>query len=587
MPSPSGFWKSSLLGLGALAHLRDGIVMIDSTIDTPLPMPLALNVALLSQPDRLSRWEAELLRAIAGVAGLYLILLRIEGSSALGSRRRILRDRCSAHRGRSLRDPAAEELPRDLRQVFVRDSEIPAALADVNPDVVIDLTGRAAIARLASSPRYGRWSLELTDSPAGGDTRRTSDVIPRSGVAIVSMVAQVEPLPVVLREAALPVVPYSYVKTLLVLQRATVRWPADCLAWLRDYGSLPASPPSEVQAQTPFAPIASRRARPPLRAAARTKAHNALEWVRHLVDHLLWSDMWAVGVAHADIAAFVEGAQERIEWLPESGQTSTYHADPFGIVTNSATTTILAESFDYSVGRGTLQSLQVRAGGRTEWSADLNLAVGTHISYPYLLCNDDAIYCVPETHQAREIALYRATSFPLVWEKDTVLVADFAGVDPTIVQVAGRWWLFATDHDADAWSVLHAWWATGLRGPWHPHARNPIKVDARSSRPAGTPYVSSRRLLRPAQDNSSSYGARIVVNRVTSLSPTRFAEDPVAVVEPSSSWPWPNGIHTITALGHETLFDAKKRAIVPVASFHKAIVLLRLAYRSLTSRSGG
>ena len=62
-------------------------------------------------------------------------------------------------------------------------------------------------------------------------------------------------------------------------------------------------------------------------------------------------------------------------------------------------------------------SLEVNADGGGGWSDNLNLVNGIHTSYPYVVIDDGAIYCVPETHQAREIALYRATSFPVTWEK--------------------------------------------------------------------------------------------------------------------------------------------------------------------------
>jgi hypothetical protein len=85
-----------------------------------------------------------------------------------------------------------------------------------------------------------------------------------------------------------------------------------------------------------------------------------------------------------------------------------------------------------------------------------------------------------------------------------------------------------------------------------------VKEDIRSSRPAGTPFFHEGELIRPAQDCSKTYGGRIVLNRVTRLTPTKFEEQQVAVVDPLTDSPYPNGIHTLSAVGNFTMLDAKR-----------------------------
>ena len=61
---------------------------------------------------------------------------------------------------------------------------------------------------------------------------------------------------------------------------------------------------------------------------------------------------------------------------------------------------------------------------------------------------------------------------------------------------------------------LHIWWSDDLFGQWRPHAANPVKIDARSARPAGTPFVHAGTLYRPAQDCSHTYGGAVAICRV-------------------------------------------------------------------------
>jgi len=99
----------------------------------------------------------------------------------------------------------------------------------------------------------------------------------------------------------------------------------------------------------------------------------------------------------------------------------------------------------------------------------------------------------------------------------------FGGIDPTVVRHDGRWWMFCTNPDAPN-HELHAFHAQRLAGPWIAHARNPVKVDVRSARPAGTPFYAAGALHRPAQDCGGGYGRRVVINRVDALTPTEFDE---------------------------------------------------------------
>jgi hypothetical protein len=136
-------------------------------------------------------------------------------------------------------------------------------------------------------------------------------------------------------------------------------------------------------------------------------------------------------------------------------------------------------------------------------------------------------------------------------------VDGIAAADSTVFRHDGRWWLLCIDVDRSD-DTLCAWHATSLRGPWLPHAANPLKTDTRNTRPAGTPFVHAGKLYRPAQDNSRTYGGRVVINEIVRLSPSEFAERVVRVIPPFHSSPYPAGFHTLSAFGDWTLIDGKR-----------------------------
>lgn len=261
---------------------------------------------------------------------------------------------------------------------------------------------------------------------------------------------------------------------------------------------------------------------------------------------------WNIGVVREPISIFLEsGAKPKIEWLtPLHGKSL---ADPFAIVQNHRTH-ILCEEFDSRTLKGRIVTFELRGNLASE--TRIVLEEPFHVSYPYLIDHDDEIFLVPETYQAQEIRLYKAAHFPHDWTMVDVLISDFAGIDPTIFQHEDRWWLMCTYARSSA-DTLFAWYADDLFGPWQAHATNPIKIDAGSSRPAGTPFLHNGLLYRPAQDCSKEYGRRIVINRVKVLTPDQFEEHPAAVIEPNENTPYIQGIHTVSSAGNMTLIDGK------------------------------
>jgi hypothetical protein len=267
---------------------------------------------------------------------------------------------------------------------------------------------------------------------------------------------------------------------------------------------------------------------------------------------------WSIGVVPAPISSFLEQkARPPTSWLPlrERGK---YFADPFGVV-NDGTLYILCEEFDYRTNKGRIVSIEL-----TDWRSPsrpkVAIELPIHISYPYVFKHQGEIYCMPETHQAQEIALYRADEFPDKWTKVATLVREFPGLDATIFQYERRWWLASTAHGAQ--DKLFIWYAQDPLDQWSPHPSNPVKRDMMSVRPAGTPFVYDACLYRPAQDCSKRYGRRILLNKVSRLTPTEFEEYPAVVIEPYANELYPEGLHTVSSVGDITLIDGKRLRLI-------------------------
>jgi hypothetical protein len=306
-----------------------------------------------------------------------------------------------------------------------------------------------------------------------------------------------------------------------------------------------------------------RRAAPGFLARSTCRARTVARRARSLLRDLFVHEQWNIGLIRAPIHAVLSGIQRlHIEWF-DAPRRHEFVADPFGVMRDGKLT-VLCEYLDQRNPRGVIVASDERGSVASRTPVQIGPDVPVHLSYPYLLEVDGKLLCVPETHEAQEVALYELVEFPSRWRRVAVLLRDQPLVDATPFFFGGLWWLAASEVAAKGKnSELHLWWALKLEGPWTPHARNPVKVDVRSARPGGTPFVHEGVLYRPAQDCSASYGRRIVVNRVLELTPEEFSEETATALEPDKSGPCPAGLHTLSAVGDYTLIDGKKLLFVP------------------------
>ncbi|MDD1444476.1 hypothetical protein MEO93_29890, partial [Dolichospermum sp. ST_sed3] len=145
------------------------------------------------------------------------------------------------------------------------------------------------------------------------------------------------------------------------------------------------------------------------------------------------------------------------------------------------------------------------------------------LSYPYVFEHNGEMYMIPTAYRQNEVRLYKAVNFPFEWRFEKVLI-NVNNMDASIVNYAGKWWIFAETNPAGH-DQLSIFWAEDLLGPWLPHAGNPIKAnDAHYSRPCGRIKSMDGQLFRFAQDDSPEYGLKVFCFRIDELTPQNYFE---------------------------------------------------------------
>ena len=458
-----------------------------------------------------------------------------------------------------LRD-ASSEL-KDIPQIPVtvsRKGEFSECFSDQDVEVIrghkLDLILKFGFGILEgavlTAARYGVWAYHH-DDPAGyrGSPPAFWEIHQQNPVsgAVLQRLTEGQGGGILLRSCFVKTTLYSYKKNLTNVLNASIDMPAlickDILNGTADYVD---GPPCSTSAPIYKLPTNFEV------LSFMAKCGGA--WIRDQFQGMTTVDSWNVGVVHAPIEKFLEADfKPDVKWLPYK-RKKMFIADPF-IESSGEQTEILAEEFDYDLNRGYIVRVRVNARGQTE--VEQILDDKRHLSYPYVLRHNGVKYVIPESSAAREIALYRVDEPDGRLTKVCALVKNFAGLDATLIRHDGRWWMFATDAHGAKDSNLHLWHAEALEGPWIPHAVNPVKVDIRSSRPAGTPFHHGGVLYRPAQNCSVTYGGSTTINRVLCLTPVKFQEEPVRELRHDRNSEYRYGFHTLAAGDGITVIDGR------------------------------
>lgn len=294
---------------------------------------------------------------------------------------------------------------------------------------------------------------------------------------------------------------------------------------------------------------------------------------KNLYKSLFQIEQWNIGVAACNIAQFLTIPNQKIKWL-KGAKLTEFRADPFGLVQGDKKF-IFFEKYERSLRRGKISLIELNQNLEPISEIDV-LKLPHHLSYPYIFSHENKNYVLPESHRANELVLYQLLeNFQL--KKITTIFDNIDAVDSSIIHHENKFWLFfsrASKGDGE----LYLAYADKLDGEWKMHTKNPVKSDIKSARMAGQIFIHEGAIYRPSQNCVRSYGAAIIINKITQLTDEDFSEVEEVEVTPNQLGKYPSGLHNISSLGENiTVIDGKKNVFVP----HKIFVYLAIGLKRI------
>jgi hypothetical protein len=305
------------------------------------------------------------------------------------------------------------------------------------------------------------------------------------------------------------------------------------------------------------APSSRHKLSSAIRYSARLVSSSAL---RRAYQLCLFSPHWRVGWRFvADGGVWNSHALAGAPWNDIADSGFRFYADPFPY-TFDGETFVFVEEFDHRDGKGRISAIPFGERGQIG-PAKTVLSKPWHLSYPFLFGYRGEVWMIPESSEVKKISLYRADPFPSRWSFEADLIDNIDAHDASIIQFAGKWWIFATVRDALGGSMdsLSIFFADQLLGPWSAHPRNPVLIDAGSARQAGQFHQHEGNLWRPVQDCRGGYGRALGLAEVTTLDQQDFNQVVHTILRPDVSWPG-RRLHTLNRFGRLECIDGSRNS---------------------------
>jgi hypothetical protein len=309
-------------------------------------------------------------------------------------------------------------------------------------------------------------------------------------------------------------------------------------------------------------PIVDRHSpssRPTLSRAARYSARQVSSAaVKRAYQLCLFSPHWRVGWRFVDDGGVWEShSLAGKPWTVIADPGFRFYADPFPY-TFGGKTFVFVEEFDHREGKGTIAAIPFDEQGQTGPAIPV-LSEPWHLSYPFLFEHRGEIWMIPESSAAKKISLYRADPFPSRWTLEVDAIAGIDAHDASLLQFAGKWWIFATVRNelGGAMDSLSIFFADELFGPWSAHPLNPVLIDAGGARQAGQFLQRGGKLWRPVQDCRGGYGRALGLAEVTTLNEHSFDQVLHTVLYPNVDWPG-RRLHTLNRFGRLECIDGSR-----------------------------
>lgn len=200
-------------------------------------------------------------------------------------------------------------------------------------------------------------------------------------------------------------------------------------------------------------------------------------------------------------------------------------ADPFPCSVDGQDV-IFVEDFDFKKNRGQISVVDITDDKPNFLGSAIS--EDTHMSFPFVFKHNGSVYMIPETHQLKQIRLYKCINFPLEWKLHSILMNGVAAADTMIFDRCGKWFMLTNIDSAtmgEHQSELHVFSADAFdSNAWVANKNNPVIFDAKNARNGGI-LSEDGEVYRVFQTHSiSTYGKDYGIAQIVKIDDETYEE---------------------------------------------------------------
>lgn len=296
-----------------------------------------------------------------------------------------------------------------------------------------------------------------------------------------------------------------------------------------------------------------------------------LSKIDKLLTRLFIADKWNIGYLTQTPEDLIANQKLRgnITWLKED--SVDYAADPFIVAINNEPR-VYYEELNFWKGKGEIMVIDNFDFANKKKVVGITPS-SIHLSYPFLIQDDDKLFCIPETSGANEIGLYQVdVKTPALLIKQKVLIKGEPFVDSSVIYHQEKYWLFTSISGKN--NELYIYHADQLDGDFKPHKQNPIKVEKNACRAAGSLFKVNNTLYRPTQNPVNRYGGSIVINEIKVLTEYEYQANEAFELMPDQHYN--RGMHNISFANNMIVIDGKRKVFNVIMPLKKMIRNIRM-----------
>ncbi len=250
-----------------------------------------------------------------------------------------------------------------------------------------------------------------------------------------------------------------------------------------------------------------------------------------------------------------DGKIDLTKFKPLIPPSNCFWADPF-LFKFKNEDYIFFEEYNYISTKGHISAFKISTSGQHVFFSNV-LKEDFHLAYPQIFEDRGQIYMIPDSRVG--LNLYSCKSFPNEWEIEKKIL-DIPCKDSTLFYDGILYWLFTTVSlpGTQNEESLKIFTSDNLHAEFTPFKGKIHAENINNSRSAGSIFNIGKKLFRPSQDSSKTYGGAININRIIKIDKDIYKEKFVGTINPN----WMKGInrtHTFNRTNQITVIDGSFR----------------------------